>query len=221
MSSKNARKQINPIFGIPSPFTENVLPTYQEVIKHYFWLRGSVPQTIEPSFQEVGYLVVEKLVMIWRKTSIPIVSRSRIFQMLRSYHSKYRSLMKSAKHRQGSLSMKKNITTFQKHAVSSLFDLAACKCKDFNICCCPKKLKVPKKERPFLFDQRNKRKMRIAPGDKVVSAYEKRKAKDEARLGNYKKLKQMEASISGSSRGIVYYCDVVILTYNYSFRNIF
>lgn len=54
----------------------------------------------------------------------------------------------------------KNIYFFQL-SVYALFDISACKCKNFKFCNCSNDKKIPQKIQYFLHDQRNKRKLNI------------------------------------------------------------
>ena len=46
----------------------------------------------EPTINEISALKIEN---IWLRASIPVVSNTRILQMIEAYHDKYRNLLKS------------------------------------------------------------------------------------------------------------------------------
>jgi len=79
----------------------------------------------------------------------------------------------------------RNVDKFKKD-MSTLFDITACKCKEFKACSCPRDEKVPKRERMFLKDQRTKREMVIGSVDVVTSSRNARRdirnERDESRL---------------------------------------
>ena len=59
------------------------------------------------------------------------------------------------------------VNAFREKAHSSLFDIAACKCKILSTCLCEKSRKVSVKEQTFILDQRTARKMVIGAIDIV------------------------------------------------------
>ena len=62
-----------------------------------------------------------------------------------------------------------------KENLTKLFDITFCQCLNFTSCCCPKEMRVPKREQNFLTDQRAIRNMNIGELDKKVSKANKRK----------------------------------------------
>ncbi|CAI6376528.1 unnamed protein product [Macrosiphum euphorbiae] len=79
--------------------------------------------------------------------------------MIKTYHDKYRNILKSAKSRINIETFKKKLENFQSEAKNSLFDIAACKCVVLSLCNCEKSRKVPTIEQVFIIDQRTTRKM--------------------------------------------------------------
>lgn len=148
-----------PLFGDVCEMKENVLPTYEDVVKYYEWTRHQLKlqseTAKEPIFGEIADIVVSRIENIWQTASIPTVTRTRIVQMLKAYHLKCKNLLKSIKR----LSPDK-LNSFQQSS-KILFDISACKCKAFAQCICPKDKKVPKQEQTFLTDQRTSRVMVI------------------------------------------------------------
>ena len=62
---------------------------------------------------------------------------------------------------------------------SQLFDIAACKCCDFEACCCDRDKRIPP-ERKLIADQRRERKMMIGAIDrKTTSAMKKKKYRED------------------------------------------
>ena len=100
---------------------------------------------------------------VWRKSSLPTVSHTRVIQLLKAYHLKWKNLIKSLKR----LSADQKNDFIQHRRV--LFDICSCKCKQIQLCCCPREKKVPKEEQKFLLDQRQERKMRIGGIDRILS----------------------------------------------------
>ena len=141
------------------------------VIRFYIFVRNALKKSTnkDPSFSEIADKVVRKLKVVWKNTSIPIVSNQRIEQMLKCLHAKYRNKLKPHKSRNGSQAYKAKIETFKLEAQNKLFRIAACKCKLLSNCTCSKERKVPKKEHIFLLDQRNERKMVIDRVDIIIT----------------------------------------------------
>lgn len=182
-----------PIFGVLTPFKENVLPTYADVIKYYSWLRLEKlnENKQEPSVSDVCKKLVKDIKEIWKKSSISVVSDQQIFSQIKQYNDKYRTIKKSLKSKYKD-NYNKTVQRFKESAETKLFDIASCKCKQFSTCKC--KNKIPIAERQFLLDQRTNRKMAIGHLDiettkKNQKAYE-RKSRELAR-----KLKKSELQI--------------------------
>lgn len=162
-----------PLLGELCDIKDNVLPTYEDVIKYYEWTRREAKfnrsSHKEPTFLEIADIVAKKIEGIWIKASLPTVTHARVCQMLKSYHLKYKNLLKSHPK-----IPQKNIDEFQRNS-KALFDICSCKCKDLNSCVCSKERKVPTNERIFLIDQRISRKMIIGNVD-VTSTNQLRKS---------------------------------------------
>lgn len=169
----NTREKLNcAVFGAPKPLYESILPTFDDVMKLYLWIKHEIKSkkpVKEPSFKEIATDVVVEVEKLWQKASIPTVSHTRVLQMLRCYHDKYRALIKNYRQRKDKTSLTAKIQAFQHDAKSKLFDISACKCVDFQKCVCPKNRKVPEEERGFLLDQRSQRKMIIGAVDVITS----------------------------------------------------
>lgn len=61
---------------------DNMLPTYEDVMKFYEWTRYNIKYDKEtkkePTYKELETIVVTKIENIWTKASIPIVENKRI-----------------------------------------------------------------------------------------------------------------------------------------------
>lgn len=88
--------------------------------------------------------------------------------MISNIHNHYKNLLKVNKNRRNSNSFKEKLLLFQEKS-RQLFDIACCKCTDFEKCTCAKENKVPQAERPFLTDQRGSRAMVIGGLDKKTT----------------------------------------------------
>lgn len=77
-----------------------VLLTYEDVMKHYLLVKDQMkvtPATKEPTITEVSEKVGRVVEGLWLKASLTVISHTRILQMIRSYHDKYRKLMRNIK----------------------------------------------------------------------------------------------------------------------------
>lgn len=91
--SNNTRKATNcPIFGASEEMTENQLPTYKQVMKYYNLIRHRLKiennSKKEPSVNEISDILSRKIENLWEKASIPIVSHTRVLQLIKTYHAK-------------------------------------------------------------------------------------------------------------------------------------
>lgn len=162
--SSNRQSYKCPIFGTIQDLKDNVLPTYQEVMKCYEWSRIQIKiqsgSNKEPSFSEIAQIVTQRVEEVWQKASIPVVSHNRVIQLLKAYHLKCKNLLKSLKR----LSHERKTEFLQQSEF--LFDICSCKCKIISQCNCPREVKVPREEHDFLMDQRGERKMIIGGIDR-------------------------------------------------------
>lgn len=151
-----------PVYGIGSELTSRQLPTVQEVMQYYSFLKTQLPKTTKS--REIVVQVSTDITDIWIKSGIPTVSMRRVQQKVESLHDTLRTILK----RKGEA--KVSAVLLAKQDSLSLFDIAACHCLDFSSCTCPRKSKVPELERQFLLDQRNERNMVIGPLDKETTS---------------------------------------------------
>jgi hypothetical protein len=194
-----------PIFGKFSDLREVELPTYEHVMKCYCYIRHNLKIATEkdPTVREICDILVPKIEQIWSRASIPVVSSRRILQMIIDYHAKYRNLLRS-KIRKGSEKFDCNLAKFREEA-KRLFDIAACKCVNFNTCTCIKEKKVPVMEQEFLKDQRSNRTMVIGNIDIATTSAlrrkEERKSKELQRIVKFTQEQTKNTSISETVTG--------------------
>jgi hypothetical protein len=158
------------VFGLPEELKPNVLPTYSQVMKFYFLIREQVKSSNhgkDPAFTDIANVVAERVADLWKKSSIPTISHCRIVRILKSYHAKYKNILKSKN--KSTESYRNKVKEFLEDAEKTLFDIATCKCHSFKACSCEKDRKVPHLEQPFLIDQRTVRKMIIGGIDLKVT----------------------------------------------------
>lgn len=161
-----------PVFGLPEKLPVSQLPTYNDVMKYYLFIRYELKPdktTKEPTVHDISERLATEILDIWRKASLPTVSFKRVLQLIRSYHDKYRRLLKPYQGRQTNKKYQEKITEFVTES-QRLFDICSCKCKLINSeCTCSKDSRVPKEEVSFLIDQRTTRKMMIGGIDLVAT----------------------------------------------------
>lgn len=166
--SSTRSKVICPIFGPCTEMKITQLPTCCDVLKTCTFksslLKGKKLKS--PSWKLVRDDVVRQIESIWESASIPTVKTYAIAKRLDTLHSKYDQLLKPLKRtgRCDKPSLNQKIDGFVKEC-SNLFDIAKCRCVDFSICSCSVDHRVPRVERTFMVDQRNKREMFIGGVD--------------------------------------------------------
>lgn len=131
-------------------------------MQYYLFVKHKLKSEItskEPSVSSIAEIVAIDIEKVWLKASIPIVSHTRVLQMIKTYHDKYRNILKLAKSRINNDTFKKKLENFQNESKNSLFDIVACKCVEFSICNCEKSRKLPIIEQVFIIDQRTTRKI--------------------------------------------------------------
>lgn len=166
-----------PVFGLPEKLPVSQLPTYNDIMKYYLFIRHELKPDIttkEPTVHEISERLAQEVLEIWQKSSLPTVSFKRILQLIRVYHDKYRCLMKPYRGRQTNIKYQEKINKFISDS-HSLFDICICKCKVISDCNCPKECRIPKVEVDFLLDQRTTRKMMIGGVDVATTAKNKKK----------------------------------------------
>ena len=144
---------------------ENVLPTNEEVLQHYFFKRNVIQHTNAkffkkfPEFTDLKYEVATDVTKLWIKASLPILSKSRIKTKLFDIANKLRAAKKRA--------IKSQSHSLTETWLFELFDISACKCKNsanpnmqfWNgkfACSCPFEHRIPAEEIDFLRDQRER-----------------------------------------------------------------
>ncbi|GBO35841.1 hypothetical protein AVEN_220809-1 [Araneus ventricosus] len=116
---------ICPIFGSGCDIPKNILPTYGKVIRGVFWhskknrSKGTLSTT---TFSSSCEEVANKLEDTWKRASIPITDHYSILRKIRSYHGKYRGLLKYYKARKDVENYRKQVETFRKKA-NAIFDI--------------------------------------------------------------------------------------------------
>lgn len=140
--------------GTPKILNENLLPTYKEVLNHIIFVKTNGSKNpIE--------LCADRVQSIWNKTGIPIVSRARIIQLLRSYYSLFLNLKNSPFRVNPSEQYKQKKQKLLRKC-THLFDICACKCEDIANCACTEERKIKQVDAEFLIDQRTTRMLMIS-----------------------------------------------------------
>lgn len=159
------------IFGSPLselPLTE--LPTRSQVARHFLFLKENKYASNKDVIPELA----EAIIHLWNRSGIPTQSLKNIkTKLLRLVEEGSRS----SRHGKQAEKTKK----FEEN-LNSLFDIAACQCKDMSECVCEKEMKVPQRERAFLIDQRSTRLMQIGGVDKQVTAMMERRRLRQERM---------------------------------------
>lgn len=159
------------ILGPYKELDDRQLPTIRDVIKFILFTKNDLKLKYngkDPPNSKIYAIVFEEITNIWTKASIPIVTKERVIQLLKSNFATYINLKRYPKSKRND-SFQNKLKYFLESS-EKLFDVAACKCTSFESCSCLKPKKVPINERCFLMDQRNGRKMVISGIDKKATA---------------------------------------------------
>ena len=112
-----------PIFGKNSDLRVAELPTYESIIKCFCYIKYNLKGLLEkdPTVNEICDSLVSKIEQIWSRNSIPVVASKIILQMIKAYHAKCRTLLRS-KSRKGSDILDSHFALFREEA-KHLFDI--------------------------------------------------------------------------------------------------
>jgi len=99
--------------------------------------------------------VATHIIDVWIKAGIPTVTLRSTKRKLEDLIQELRNVMK--KKGEGK---ETGIDELRVNS-SKLFDIAACKCSDYDACCSDRKTRTPADEREFITDQRGARRMVI------------------------------------------------------------
>lgn len=189
------------IFGRVEQFGSNQLPTEADVIKEVlFHVRDKeyTTQSNRQIFKQTAQHVKE----IWTKTGIQILADYSIQRKVQKIYDGYYAVF-AAKHRPEIF--EQSGKSLRARTEKTLFDISSCKCE--TECHCPYNLKVSLRERDFLFDQRNCRKMFIGSIDlnatRRANINSRRKQQDNGSSPMKKKKKETTETVSlVSSRAV-------------------
>ena len=174
IQTPRTRKQLRcPIIGAPKKLTVDdvMLPTYYDVMKYYIWVKHHLKPTEcskDPIVTEILEQIAATVEHLWHKASDPIVSHTRVLQVILTYHNKYMKQIKPFNGRKGEVNYQRKLQKFRDESKTKLFEIAACKCTK-SLCKCDKTRKVPTEERTFLLYQRITRNIAIGGIDRTVT----------------------------------------------------
>lgn len=158
MVKSTRAKYINPILGLCEDFSSNQLPTKAEVIKFILFHQKSAENKylpLKPYIQKA----VQEIKNVLLKTDIKIISDRGIEASISKILKKLFKLQKNIHHKD----FEQSSSQFKQEMEKSLFDISSSKCTDN--CICSYELKISAKEKEFLNDQRNERKLFLGKVD--------------------------------------------------------
>ena len=134
ITRKTRKQSCCPVFGAPRKVSDALLPTYEDVMKHYLLERIHLKPSHdakEPTVGDISENLATVVESIWRKASIPIISHTRVLQMIRTYHDKYRKLLKSFKGRKNNDVIKLSSWLSETKASKSCLTLQVAMCRRY------------------------------------------------------------------------------------------
>ena len=144
----------------------NALPLQKEVIWHFEYWRGKLSENSVKFQKARGYndvraQLLDDIIGFWVKSSLPILSRTRVETKLKEMLQKWKLASKKARKSKGDLT--------NCNWLNLLFDMCKCKCKYEKVkvhqgkvlCSCSFEDRVPAVEIEFLMDQQGKREMML------------------------------------------------------------
>jgi len=167
------------VYGCASELPINQLPTIGNVMQFYMNRKSEHSKTTPAS--KIVNEVATNVIDVWIKAGIPTITLRSTEQKLENLHQKLRTVMKKKGENKETGIEELSVNS------SNLFDIAACKCSDFDACCCERDKRIPIEERAFITDQRGARRMVIGNIDrKTTTRIKKRKEREYKREKYYK-----------------------------------
>ena len=174
----NVDKRQNRAFFIRPSFKDskrNRFPTNKEVINYIRLLIFYAKRKVLS--KQITNIVAEELIGIWQSEGVPTIALRSIKRMIENLYEKYQKVNKIKLSERNDISM---------DFYESLCDITKCKCANDCICC--RDHKIPVKERQFVEDQRNERKLSLGNVDndettrrrKIEERYERALQRQEA-----------------------------------------
>jgi hypothetical protein len=105
-----------PVFGYASSLPTNVLPTYTDVMRHYHQIKQTLEAegNLAPTVSQISSTCSFEIESLWAKASIPIVSHTRVLNMIRTFHDEFRAIMKPYKGRKNDKKYLEKLQIFRK-----------------------------------------------------------------------------------------------------------
>lgn len=141
-----------PIFGSINLMQQSKLPTNADVLRHLLTIK---PENENRKNAKAFEEVAGKVIIIWKQACLPLIDPRSVQRKVSLLYDKYSKVLKSTSSKYFT-SIKED---FENVNEQQLFDICSCKCTNIFECKCPYGFKVPRNEREFLVDQRDKRKM--------------------------------------------------------------
>lgn len=146
-------------FGVSAEMDTINLPTYRDVLKHYFfWSDAAKSRNEMFSYRTFTSNVADKLILIWSQLRIEMYDRNYIMKKLNRFLEKYKKETKN-----------KGRPAYQKFVESTtkVFFIGTCQCNlELNACNCGK---IPQHLKEFMFDQHNYKKLCIPECNEFIS----------------------------------------------------
>lgn len=150
---------------VPATLPEHKLPTYDELLKYYLYLKK---HQFNKSDYALQLCVAEKLQQMWNSVKIPIILTKSIVNKLKGWFAKYETILKHGNKRKNPEDLRQKLDQLLDDG-KKLFDIAKCKCTLVTTCECSEDAKVGAVLKEFLNDQRHERSMTLIQAKRVLA----------------------------------------------------
>jgi hypothetical protein len=157
MSLRKPHQKVCPLFGQAKDFLQKYLPSKADIILCFLHVQTEMNHDLKRNNTPRKMLATEvchRLLLIWSKSGIPVITERRITMMILESVDCYKNKLRNQENIPSSW-----ISSWKKN----LFDIAACKCsKD---CSCPENRKIPSRKVKLITDlrQQKRRSMNFKP----------------------------------------------------------
>ena len=107
------------IFGAPRSLPTNVLPIYAELMKKDNQLKQELKTDNGkyPSFFDISHKLCHEVEAIWETASLPTETHAQAIEKLRSFHEKYKTILKVYKGKKNQPNYQRSLSDFRNKVI--------------------------------------------------------------------------------------------------------